>query len=53
LEVAVLLEEARQVPVAAHRLDRDALDLQVPAAAARERLDGEAIAHTLDEHHSA
>ena len=50
-EVAVLLEQARQVPVAAHRHDRDALRLEVAATAARERLDGEAVARALDERH--
>src|SRR5256714_297100 len=52
-EVSVLPEEARQVPEAAHRHDGDALGLQVAATAARERLDGAAVARALDEHHSA
>src|SRR5437762_1278555 len=52
-ELAVPLEEVRQVPVAAHRHDGDALGLEVAAKPTRERLDGQAIARTLDEHYSA
>ena len=52
-ERAVPLEEVRQVPVAAHRHDGDALGLEVAAKPKRERLDGQAIARTLDKHYSA
>src|SRR2546430_8791708 len=52
-DVAVLSEEARQVPVAAHRHDGDALGLEVAATAARKRLDGAAVARALNEHCSA
>ena len=47
--VAVLPEEAWQVPVAAHRHDGDALRLEVAATATRKRLDGAAVARALDE----
>lgn len=49
-DVAVVPEQARQVPVAAHRHDDDTLGVEVPAAATRERLDGTAIARAFDEH---
>src|SRR6266516_1646428 len=49
-EVAVLSEEARQVPVAAHRHAGDALGVEVAATAARKRLDGAAVARALNEH---
>src|SRR5438876_9248650 len=52
-DVAVLPEEAWQVPVAAHRHDRDALGLEVAATATRKRLDGAAVARALNEHYSA
>jgi hypothetical protein len=52
-DVAVLPEEPRQVAVAAHRHDGDALGLEVAAVATRKRLDGAAVARTLNEHHSA
>ena len=39
-ERAVPLEEVRQVPVATHRHDGNAVGLEVAAAAARQRLDG-------------
>jgi hypothetical protein len=52
-DVAVLPEEAWQVPVAAHRHDGDALGLEVAATATRKRLDGAAIARALNEHYSA
>jgi hypothetical protein len=50
---SVALEEARQVPEAAHRHDRDTLGLEVSAAPARKRLDRTAVARALDEHDSA
>src|SRR5262249_2582711 len=49
-DVAVLLEEAREVAVAPHRHDGDTLGSEIPATATRERLDGEAIARAFDEH---
>ena len=52
-DVAVLPEEAWQVPVAAHRHDCDALGPEVAATATRKRLDGAAVARALNEHHSA
>src|SRR5947208_168714 len=52
-DVAVLPEEAWQVPVAAHRHDGDALGLEVAATATRKRLDGAAVARALNEHYSA
>ena len=52
-DVAVLLEEAREVPVAAHRHDGDALGLEIATTALRKRLDGAAVARALDEHYSA
>src|SRR2546421_9601615 len=53
LDVAVLPEEAWQVPVAAHRHDGDALGPEVAATATRKRLDSAAVARALNEHHSA
>ena len=50
--VAVLLKEARKVPVAAHRHDGDALGLEIATTAAGKRLDGAAVARALNEHHS-
>src|SRR3954447_11370721 len=50
---AVLIEDAWQVAVAAHRHDRDALGTQVPATATRERLDRAAIALAFDQDHAA
>ena len=52
-DVAVLPEEAWQVPVAAHRHDSDALGLEVAATAKRKRLDGAAVARPLNEDYSA
>ena len=46
-------EHARQVPVAAHRHDGDALGPKVAATATRKRLDGAAVARALNEHYSA
>src|SRR3954465_14565145 len=50
--VAVLLEEAWQVAVAAHRHDLEALGREVATAASSKRLDGAAVTRALDEHHS-
>src|SRR5207245_502952 len=52
-DVAVLREEAWQVPIPAHRHDRDALGLEVAASATGKCLDREAVARALDEHYSA
>src|SRR5438309_725536 len=52
-DVAVLPEEAWQVPVAAHRHDGDALGLEVAATATRKRLDGAAVGRGLSEQYSA
>jgi hypothetical protein len=52
-DIAVLPEEPLQVAVAAHRDDGDALGLEVAATATRKRLDGVAVARTLNEHDSA
>src|SRR5438874_128925 len=52
-DVAVLPEEAWQVPVAAHWHDGDALGLEVAATATRKRLHGAAVARALNEHYSA
>jgi hypothetical protein len=52
-EVAVLPEEARQVPVAAHRHDGDTLGVEIPATATRERLHCAAVARAFNEHYSA
>ena len=52
-DVAIPPEEAREVPVAAHRHDGDALGLKVATTATRQRLDGAAVARALDEHYSA
>ena len=52
-DVAVLPEEAWQIPVAAHRHDGDALGPEVAATATRQGLDGAAVARALDEHYSA
>ena len=52
-DVSVLPEEARQVPVTAHRHDGDTLGMEIPATATRERLEGAPIARALDEHYSA
>ncbi len=51
-DVAVLPEKAWQVPVAAHRHDGHALDLEVAATATGKRLDGAAVARALNEHYS-
>ena len=48
-DAAVLLEEARQVSVAANRDHRDALGDEIPATAKRERLEGEAVARAFEE----
>jgi uncharacterized protein YcbX len=50
-DVAVPPENTWQVSVAAHRDDGDALGLEVAAAAAGKRLDGETVARSLDEQH--
>jgi hypothetical protein len=50
--VAVLPEETRKIPVAAHRHDGHSLDVEIPATAPRERLDGAPIARAFDQHHS-
>ena len=50
-DVAVLLEETWQVPVAAHRHDGDALGLEVAATATGKCLDGAAVARALDEYY--
>jgi hypothetical protein len=52
-DVAVVPEEAWQVPVAAHRHDGDTLGLEVAATATRKRLDGPPVARALDKHYSA
>ena len=52
-DVAVLPEEAWEIPVAAHRHDGDALGLEVATTATRKRLHGAAVAPAFDEHYSA
>jgi hypothetical protein len=51
--LTVLPEEARQIPIAAHRHDGDTLGVEIPATAPGERLDGAAIARSFDEHYAA
>jgi uncharacterized membrane protein len=51
-DVAVLPEKAREIPIAAHRHDGDALGPKVTATATRKRLDGAAVARALDEYYS-
>jgi mannose-6-phosphate isomerase-like protein (cupin superfamily) len=52
-EVAVLLEETRQVAVAPHRHDGDARGFEIATAATRERLHSTAIAHPFDQDYCA
>jgi hypothetical protein len=50
---AVPLEEAAEVPVAAHRLDRHAFCIEVVAEPQGERPDSRAVAGSFDEHDRA